>query len=107
MSGPDASDRRPHRRGFAEKSDEAHAPSGGRSNAQLAIDPRATESWRRQRSCCSWCCNGFGLEGRALSLPLCCERLYPTLPTALASYQAWRASPNNDARWCDHWSIGS
>ena len=49
----------------------------------------------------------FGLEGRALSLPLCCERLYPTLPTALASYQAWRASPNNDARWCDHWSIGS
>ena len=36
MSGPDASDRRPHRRGFAEKSDEAHGAKRGRSNAQLA-----------------------------------------------------------------------
>ena len=85
MSGPDASDRRPHRRGFAEKSDEAHGAKRGEIERLTGKAIRGRpKSWRRQRSCCSWCCNGFGLEGRALSLPLCCERLYPTLPTALA-----------------------
>jgi sulfate permease, SulP family len=38
------------------------------------------------------------LEAYGLADTIGRERLYPTLPTALAAYQAWRARPKDDPR---------